>query len=262
MMIENHTIPSTQQKLSKSNEQNMKKIINIAALTLLALTMSSVNADEKAVRQALSKSMPSIKIDSIKPSEVKGLYEVMVGANILYVSDDGKYLLQGRLIDVEGRTDLTEEKLSGMRKTVLEKIGQDNMIVFKPKIASHKVWVFTDIDCGYCRKLHSEIDQYLAQGITVQYLFFPRAGKGSESYDKAVSVWCAKDRNAALTEAKKGKTPEAKTCENPVDEHMQMGADFDVKGTPMIVTESGNVYPGYLPAKQLAEALEGEKAQK
>lgn len=240
----------------------MKKIINIAALSILALTMSSVNADENTVRQALSKSMPTIKIDSIKPSEIKGLYEVMVGANILYVSDDGKYLLQGRLIDVEARTDLTEEKLSGMRKTVLDKIDQDNMIVFKPKLSSHKVWVFTDIDCGYCRKLHSEIDQYLAQGITVQYLFFPRAGKGSESYDKAVSVWCAKDRNAALTEAKKGKTPEAKKCENPVDEHLQLGADFEVKGTPMIVTEKGNVYPGYLPAKQLAEALEGEKSQK
>lgn len=240
----------------------MNKIFNIAAFTLMALTLSAVKADENAVKQALSKSMPTVKIDSIKPSVVKGLYEVMVGANILYVSEDGKYLLQGRLIDVEARTDLTEEKLSGVRKVAIENIGQDNMIVFKPKIARDKIWVFTDIDCGYCRKLHSEIDQYLAQGITVQYLFFPRAGKGSDSYDKAVSVWCAKDRNAALTEAKKGKTPEAKKCENPVDEHMQLGEDFEVKGTPMIVTENGSVYPGYLPAKQLAEALESEKRPK
>lgn len=238
----------------------MNKHINIAAFILLALAFFSVKADEDAIRQSLSKSMPTIKIDSIKPSVVKGLFEVRVGANILYVSEDGKYLLQGRLVDVEARTDLTEEKLSELRKSELEKIGQDNMIVFKPKIARHKVWIFTDIDCGYCRKLHSEIDQYLAQGITVQYLFFPRAGKGSESYDKAVSVWCAKDRNAALTEAKKGKMPPAKTCDNPVDEHMQLGSDFDVKGTPMIITESGNSYPGYLPAKQLAEALDSEKS--
>lgn len=241
-------------------ELKMNKHINIAAFILLALAFFSVKADEDAIRQSLSKSMPTIKIDSIKPSVVKGLFEVRVGANILYVSEDGKYLLQGRLVDVEARTDLTEEKLSELRKSELEKIGQDKMIVFKPKIARHKVWIFTDIDCGYCRKLHSEIDQYLAQGITVQYLFFPRAGKGSESYDKAVSVWCAKDRNAALTEAKKGKMPPAKTCDNPVDEHMQLGADFDVKGTPMIITESGNSYPGYLPAKQLAEALESEKS--
>ena len=237
----------------------MKKVIKMAAISLFGLTLSTANADEAAIRQTMSKSMPSAKIDSVKPSEIKGLYEVIVGANIFYVSEDGKYLLQGRLVDVAARKDLTEEKLSGTRKQAIEKIGQKNMIVFKPKISKYTVSIFTDIDCGYCRKLHSEIDQYLAEGITIQYLFFPRAGKGSDSYTKAVSVWCAKDRNAALTDAKKGNTPEAKTCDNPVDEHMQLGADFDVKGTPMIVTEKGNIYPGYLPAKQLLEVLESEK---
>ncbi|MDD1614769.1 MAG: DsbC family protein [Methylococcaceae bacterium] len=237
----------------------MRKVIKIAALSLFALTLPIANADENAIRQSMAKSMPSMKIDSVQASEVKGLYEVMVGANIFYVSEDGKYLLQGRLVDVAARKDLTEAKLSNARKLAIEKIGQENMIVFKPKIKKYTVTVFTDIDCGYCRKLHSEIDQYLAQGITIQYLFFPRAGKGSDSYNKAVSVWCAKDRNAALTDAKKGNTPPAKTCDNPVDEHMQLGADFDVKGTPMIVTEKGNIYPGYLPAKQLVEALESEK---
>ncbi len=237
----------------------MRKVFMSAALSLLGLTLPAVNADEAVIRQAMTKSMPSVKIDSVKPSEVKGLYEVMVGTNIFYVSEDGKYLLQGRLVDMADHKDLTEEKLSGARKQAIEKIGQENMIVFKPKIGKYTVSVFTDIDCGYCRKLHSELDQYLAQGITIQYLFFPRAGKGSESYNKAVSVWCAKDRNAALTDAKKGNTPPAKTCDNPVDKHMQLGADFDVKGTPMIVSEKGNIYPGYLPAKQLFEALESEK---
>jgi thiol:disulfide interchange protein DsbC len=182
-----------------------------------------------------------------------------MGANIYYVSDDAKYLIQGRLVDLATRTDLTEAKLSGSRKLALEKLGVDKMIVFKPKIGKYKVSVFTDIDCGYCRKLHSEIDQYLSQGITIQYLFFPRAGKGSDSYNKAVSVWCSDDRNAALTAAKKDQKLPAKTCVNPVDEHMQLATDFDVKGTPMIVTEKGNVFPGYLPAKQLVEALESEK---
>jgi thiol:disulfide interchange protein DsbC len=237
----------------------MRKVIKIAALLLAGLTLSTANADEAAIRQSMTTSMPTMKIDSVKPSEVKGLYEVIVGSNIYYVSEDGKYLLQGRLVDVAARKDLTEEKLNGTRKQAIEKIGQDNMIVFKPKISKYTVTIFTDIDCGYCRKLHSEIDHYLAQGITIQYLFFPRAGKGSDSYNKAVSVWCAKDRNAALTDAKKGNTPEAKTCDNPVDKHMQLGADFDVKGTPMIVSENGNIYPGYLPAKQLVEALESEK---
>ena len=236
----------------------MRKVIKFAALLLFSLALPTANADENAIRQAMAKSMPSMKIESIKPSEVKGIYELIVGATILYVSEDGKYLLQGRLVDVAAHKDLTEEKLSGTRKQALEKIGQKNMIVFKPKIGKYTVSVFTDIDCGYCRKLHSEIDQYLAQGITIQYLFFPRAGKGSDSYNKAVSVWCADDRNAALTAAKKDQKIPAKTCENPVDEHMQLAANFDVKGTPMIVTEKGNIYPGYLPAKQLVEALESE----
>ena len=240
----------------------MRKVIKIAALSLFGLLLSAANADEIAFKRSMAKSMPSVKIDSVKPSEVKGLYEVIVGANIFYVSGDGKYLLQGRLVDVATRKDLTEEKLSNTRKQAIEKVGQDNMIVFKPKIKKYTVSVFTDIDCGYCRKLHSEIDQYLAQGITIQYLFFPRTGKDSDSYNKAVSVWCADDRNAALTAAKKDQKVPAKTCDNPVDEHMQLGADFDVKGTPMIVSENGNIYPGYLPAKQLVEALESEKNPK
>lgn len=240
----------------------MKKVIKIAALSLLGLTLSVAHADEEAIRQALTKSMPSVKVGAVKPSEISGLYEVTVGGNIFYASGDGKYLIQGHLVDIAARTDLTEEKLGGARKQAIEKLGVDKMIVFKPKESKYTVSIFTDIDCGYCRKLHSEIDQYMAQGITIQYLFFPRAGKGSDSYHKAVSVWCADDRKAALTAAKKGDTPPAKTCANPIDEHMQLAEDFEVKGTPMIVTEKGNIFPGYLPAKQLAEALAEEKGQK
>jgi len=237
----------------------MKKIIMSAALSLLGLTLSVAHADENAIRQALAKSMPSVTVESVKPSEISGLFEVTVGGNIFYVSDDGKYLIQGHLVDIAARTDLTEEKLSGTRKQAIEKLGLDKMIVFKPKVSKYTVSIFTDIDCSYCRKLHSEIDQYMAEGITIQYLFFPRAGKGSDSYSKAVSVWCADDRKAALTAAKKGDKLDAKTCDNPVDQHMQLAEDFEVKGTPMIVTEKGNIFPGYLPAKQLAEALEDEK---
>ena len=237
----------------------MQKVIKVLIVSLIGLILSDVNADEAAIRQAMTKSMPSVKVDSVKPAVIKGLFEVVVGANIYYVSEDGKYLLQGRLVDVAARKDLTEEKLNVTRKLAIEKMGQANMIVFKPKITKYTVTIFTDIDCGYCRKLHSEIDQYLAQGITIQYLFFPRAGKGSDSYNKAVSVWCAEDRNAALTAAKKDQKLPEKTCDNPIDKHMQLAAEFDVKGTPMIISENGNVYPGYLQAKQLVEALENEK---
>ncbi|MDD5227625.1 MAG: DsbC family protein [Methylococcales bacterium] len=237
----------------------MKKLL---LSTTLALLFANVHADEKVIREQLTKSMPTMQIDTVKPSPIKGIFEVTIGGSMVYVSDDGKYLLQGRLIDTQTRTDLTEEKLGGARKMALEKLGTDKMIIFKPKIHTYTVSIFTDIDCGYCRKLHSELDSYLAEGIQIQYLFYPRAGKGSESYNKAVSVWCAKDRNAALTAAKKDQKIESKTCENPIDEHMALAADFDVKGTPMIVTDKGTIYPGYLPAKQLLEVLQGEKDKK
>ena len=237
----------------------MKKVIGFTALMLFGLTCVTANADEEAIRKALSLAMPASKVEAIKPSVIKGLYEAAVGANIYYVSEDGKYLIQGRLVDIAARKDLTEEKLNGTRKLAIENMGKENMIIFAAKIPKYTVTIFTDIDCGYCRKLHSELDQYSAQGITIQYLFFPRAGKGSDSYNKAVSVWCADDRNAALTAAKKDKSIAVKTCDNPIDKHMKLAEDFDVKGTPMIVTEGGNILPGYLPAKQLVEALESEK---
>ncbi len=237
----------------------MIKVIRFTVLMLLAVTCVKANADEEVIRKALNLAMPASKVDSVKPSVIKGLYEAAVGANIYYVSEDGKYLIQGRLVDIAARKDLTEEKLNGTRKLAIENMGKENMIIFAAKIPKYTVTIFTDIDCGYCRKLHSELDQYSAQGITIQYLFFPRAGKGSDSYNKAVSVWCADDRNAALTAAKKDKSVPTKICDNPIDKHMKLAEDFDVKGTPMIVTERGNILPGYLPAKQLVEALEDEK---
>jgi thiol:disulfide interchange protein DsbC len=233
----------------------MKSFIKYAAFAFSAFALSNVYANEDAVKKALASSMPTAKIESVKPSEMKGVYEAVIEGNVYYVSEDGKYLLQGHLIDIKAKKDLTEEKLAAAHKQDLEAMGENNMIIFKAKIKKYQISVFTDIDCGYCRKLHSEMDQYLAEGITVRYLFFPRAGKGSESYNKAISVWCADDRNAALTAAKQGKNPESKQCKNPVDAHMALAEKFGVKGTPMIVTEKGNVLPGYVPAKQLAQAL-------
>ena len=240
---------------------NLFKIICVFVITTLS-AINSAHADENAVRQALVKSMPNLKVDTIIPSEVKGLYEVTVGVHIYYVSENGRYLLPGQLIDLETSKDVTKLKLNTARQLAISKLGQSKMIVFKPKISKHTITVFTDIDCGYCRKLHSEIDQYLAEGITIQYLFFPRAGKDSDSYNKAVSVWCSDDRNAALTAAKNNKSLPTKTCENPIDEHMQLVNDFGLDGTPTIVSETGNIYPGYVPAKQLFDKLEQEKLQK
>lgn len=236
----------------------MKKISKTLAMLLQFGLANVVVADEADIKKALNEFMPGGQIESVKPAEIKGLYEVTMNGSIFYASEDGKYLLQGQLFDAVAKKNITEGKLAEVRKAALTKIGEQNMIIFKPDTVKHTVSVFTDIDCGYCRKLHSEIDQYLAQGISVRYLFFPRAGKGSDSYKKAVSVWCASDRQKALTEAKKGGTPESKSCDNPVDRHMELGEAFGMSGTPMIVTEKGNVLPGYVPAAQLAKILATE----
>ena len=240
----------------------MKNVMKYGVLLLTILATPIVNADEQAVRDSITRFMPTVKPDLVSPSEVKGMYEVMIGTNILYISEDGKHMIQGDMIDLDSRKNVSEDKVAKARAKFIDKVGQDQMILFTPKESKHTVTIFTDIDCGYCRKLHAEMDQYLGEGITIQYLFFPRAGKGSGSYKKAVSVWCSDDRNAALTNAKKGETPKEKECENPVDEHMALGGDLGVRGTPMLVTEKGTVFPGYMPAKQLAKALETDKAGK
>ena len=98
----------------------MKKVIGFTALMLFGLTCVTANADEEAIRKALSLAMPASKVEAIKPSVIKGLYEAAVGANIYYVSEDGKYLIQGRLVDIAARKDLTEEKLNGTRKLAIE----------------------------------------------------------------------------------------------------------------------------------------------
>jgi thiol:disulfide interchange protein DsbC len=238
----------------------MKKII-LAALSGLCLITGAVSADSKAVEAALKQELQSMKPDSITETPIKGLFEVVVGTQLFYVSEDGKFLINGSITDRNTKEDLSEKRLSSIRLKALENIGLDKMIVFKPKIQKHFIYVFTDIDCGYCRKLHSQIEDYLREGIEVRYLFFPRAGKDSDSYHKAVTVWCAKDRNAALTSAKKGENLPQKSCKNPIDEHMALAQDLGVRGTPMIVTDKGMIQPGYMPAKVLINLLDGVKEE-
>lgn len=239
----------------------MKKFIQTLLVGSLFLSpIANADVDKHTLKKLLSDRMPSLTVENINPSEIKGLYEIMVGANIFYVSEDGRYLIQGRMFDLVAKKDLTEEKLAIAKAALINGVAKDEMIIFKAPIQKYVISIFTDIDCGYCRKLHSEIDQYMAEGITVQYLFFPRAGKDSESYKKAVSVWCADDRNAALTAAKSNTNPpELKTCKNPVDAHMALGDELGVRGTPMMITPKGTVFPGYMPAKKLVEALSQEK---
>ena len=230
-----------------------------AAAALVSIAGSLWAGPEDEIRTALARVVPNVEIDSISPAPVKGLYEVLVGTQLMYVTGDGRYFIDGRIVDLKTREDLTEPRLSGVRKKLVDDVGESEMVVFEPSAKpEHTVTVFTDIECGYCRKLHSQIAEYGKEGIRVRYMFFPRAGKGSPAYKEAISVWCAGDSNArrgALTAAKAGKPIEEKTCANPVDQHMTVGEELGLRGTPAIVTESGELIPGYVEPKRLAAQL-------
>jgi thiol:disulfide interchange protein DsbC len=243
-------------------EDSTMRIFGRAFLVGVVLAMVSsplLAGAEAKIKARMEKVLPELKIDSIDKTPISGLYEVVMGSQVIYVSDDGRYMVQGRMIDLVNREDLTEPRKAAARKQAVDKIGEDNMVIFAPEKYDHTVTVFTDIDCGYCRKLHNEIADYGTEGIRVRYVFFPRAGVGSSSYKDAVSVWCSDDRKKALTEAKSGKRPRAKSCKNPIEKHMELGESLGVAGTPAILLENGEMVPGYVPAKRLAGMLEAPK---
>lgn len=225
--------------------------------TLLFLISASLFADDAAqIKQNLEKRFSDLKITDIKPSPLPGLYEVSFGTHVAFVSADGKYMLMGDLIDVESRKNLTAERRTALILKATEAVGEANMIVFAPEHGVKRtLTVFSDVDCPYCARLHHEIPALTRAGVKVRYLLFPRAGVGSESYKRSVAVWCAKDRAQAVGVAMSGGKLAMKTCPNPVDAHLKLGAEIGVEGTPTLVLDDGRIVPGYLPAPELLAAM-------
>ena len=215
---------------------------------------------EARVRQGLQKLNPAIEVDYIGAAPLPGFREVIVGGQLVYVSDDGKYLMQGTVVDLDTKTELTQssQALSKYRQGLLASAKTEDRIVFAPPTSKplYTVSVFTDIECGYCRKLHNEIAEYNKQGITVEYLAYPRMGLGSKDHRDMVSVWCAADRNQALTRAKEGKPVSAKECQSPVEAQFALGQRLGITGTPAVFAADGTQLGGYLPPQQMRAALD------
>lgn len=250
-----HRIENTNiKKMTVKIRTRIRTFALLAALALVPLLGQA--GDYSAVRAAIHALAPHLEVTSIEPAPIPGMVEVILEGQIIYISEDGRYLIEGVVFDIKNRRDLTEERRSGLRKEAMDKVNPDEMIVFAAEHPRHTVTVFTDIDCGYCRKLHGDMAQYNAKGISIQYLFFPRAGLGSHSYEKAVSVYCADDSQTALTFAKLGEEPDPRQCDNPVSDHMKLGRMAGVNGTPAIVTEDGTLLAGYLPPDALAARLD------
>jgi thiol:disulfide interchange protein DsbC len=175
---------------------------------------------------------------------------------VSYITSDGKFFIDGNLYDMDSRENLTEARRTKARVAMIAAVPESEMLIFSPENPRYTITVFTDVDCGYCRKLHSEMAQLNKLGVRVRYLFFPRTGPNTESWHKAEAVWCSANRNEALTRAKLGATLDlTKTCASPVAREYALGQSIGVRGTPAIVTESGDYIAGYMPPQELVQQL-------
>lgn len=202
---------------------------------------------------------PESKIESIEESVIDGLFKVYFGdLQPLYVSEDGNYFIYGDLYQIEKGSvkNLSIVDLDNRRKVLLDAIPVEDLIQYKSENQKHNIFVFTDVDCGYCRKFHSQISEYNNLGISVNYAAFPRSGIDGETYQKMVSVWCSDDKKNLLSTLKEDGEIKSLFCTNqPITEQYNLGKNLGVTGTPAIFTSNGSQIKGYVPPDELIKRL-------
>ena len=232
----------------------------IAAVLALLLSLTASADELETVRAKISDMFDAIEPEHIKESPVSGWYTIQKGSVVAYVSADGRYLLQGDLIDLDQQVNVSEQSRSDARRELLAAVSDDQAIVFSPASPKYTVSIFTDVDCTYCRRLHNQIEEYMAEGIAVRYYLYPRNGPSSRAWITSEEVWCASDQQNALTMTKLDRKFESSDCDaSAVSEHYVMGQEVGLSGTPAIVLEDGELIGGYLPPAQLKARLEQKK---
>ena len=206
---------------------------------------------------AVSAHIAGSKPEEFRTTPVAGIFEYRHGAEIIYVTQDGRYAFTGDLFSMADRVNITEARRKQLRSKLLAEVPESSMVIFAAAQPKYTITVFTDIDCGFCRKLHSQIADYNRLGITVRYLAFPRTGPGTESWAKAQQVWCSPDRKTALTRAKLGEVLHVARCDDPVAREYELGRALGISGTPGIFTSDGDMLPGYVPPDELLGELKG-----
>ena len=234
----------------------------IAAFALINCSFAQ-SADESseitAIKQLLLTTQPQMEIEAVSKSPAAGLYEVTInGGQTIYVTSDARFFIPGDLYEAQsdGLVNLGEGKRNLIRKEKIDALNEADMIVYAPAgERKATLTVFTDVDCPYCRKLHAEVEALNEMGIAVRYLAFPRTGLNTETHFKMISTWCADDRKAMMTSAKRGGEVPKADCENPIASQYQLGREVGVTGTPALVFEDGTMLPGYVPAATLGSYL-------
>ncbi len=236
----------------------MRVVTVLLYMTLFLSAFNSVAAEqvEERLAKSLQQVFPDIDITSVHSTPIDNIYEVMVGPDVLYITGDARYVLKGDLIDMQEKRNLSEDVRSQARVDLLKNIPESEYIEFASKNSKDTIYVFTDVDCSYCRKLHRDVPELNENAITVRYLAYPRAGIGSASFKKMENVWCAEDPPQALTDAKNGRPAKASDCKNPVEKEYLLGKKMGVRGTPAIFLESGRALPGYMTPDELLSVLD------
>lgn len=241
----------------------LKKLIVIAiSVAALAIMPSQASSDNNTKITANFAKL-GLQVESVKKSKMPNVYEVFTSQGLFYTSVDGGFLLQGNLYEIKNGAvnSLTEESLAQVRVDGMETF-KDNMITFPAKNEKYQMTVFTDLTCGYCRKLHNQMEEYNDLGITVRYLAFPRGGLASQSYTDMRSVWCSEDQQSAMTQAKGGAMIDQKICSQPVAEQYDFGRKIGVSGTPAIMLDDGNMIPGYKTPAQMLQVFQTNSTKK
>jgi thiol:disulfide interchange protein DsbC len=244
--------------MKRAVDTSLAIVACIVFLASAGACAADADAELEKVRTKVSTLFDSIEPQHVNKSPVDGWYTVQKGSIVAYISADGRYLLQGDLIDLDRQVNLSEESRTEARRELVAGLDDEESILFAPAEPRHSVTIFTDIDCTYCRKLHSQIDEYLEQGIAVRYVLYPRNGPASRAWTTSEDVWCARDRNRALTAAKLDREFETSKCDaSMVTRHYSLGRDIGLTGTPAIVLEDGTLIGGYLPPAALSARIGG-----
>ena len=226
-------------------------------LILIFFATSAIANDalKKEFQKSLSRLSSDFEISDVKETPIKGIYQVTIGPDVVYMSRDGNYVLKGEILDIGNRRNLTEDFRAQTRINLLNTISDSEYIEFSSTKSKNYIYVFTDVDCGYCRKLHRDVPELNSMGIAVRYLAYPRAGVDSIIGEEMRNVWCAENRQKALTTSKNRQPIEVKVCNAPIARHHALGRELGVTGTPAIFLENGRKLPGYIPPDELYEQI-------
>ena len=206
---------------------------------------------ERVQQNAIGK-FGELQPDRVRKTPVTGIYELLFGKLVKYMDGSGRFLFRGGELQDSTGSSLTTLALSDAAHNVAEKnlalvnqIPESEMLIYRAQEQKHVLTVFTDTDCAYCRQFHKDIPEYTQRGITVRYLFFPRAGEGSSAYQTAISVWCSDNQQEALAKSEKGLRIVPARCDNPINKHLELANQLNLLGTPVLILENGEMMYGY-----------------